>query len=189
MQIQIRPAQSTDAPLLAQIFIYAIGEEAARGYCGEDYRSVLITLCQSKGCQYYYGNALVAECDGQPVGGIIGYDGAQLVPLRKVTLDIISRYNPLEVVPQDETEAGEFYIDSLGILPQFRGRGIGRELLKAMCHRATQMGHQRIGLLVDKENPNAERLYRSIGFCEVGHKTFFGHHMKHLVLHADFKKN
>ena len=30
----------------------------------------------------------------------------------------------------DETEAGEFYLDSLAIYPEYRRRGIARQLLK-----------------------------------------------------------
>ncbi len=187
MKIHIRAAQKTDAPLLAQIFVYAIGEETAVHYCGANYMEVLTAICQSEGTQYSYRHALVAECDDLPSGGIIGYDGAQLHTLREGTLSIIRQYKAIDDIPEDETTAGEFYIDSLGVHPEFRGRGVGRQLLAAMCHQAAEQGHQCVGLLCDFENPNAERLYRSLGFEHERMRTFFGHKMKHLVWRAGQK--
>ena len=184
MKIHIRAAQKTDAPLLAQIFVYAIGEETAVHYCGENYMEVLTAICLSEGTHYSYRHALVAECDGLPSGGIIGYDGAQLYALREGTLSIIRQYKAIDDIPEDETTAGEFYIDSLGVHPEFRGRGVGRQLLAAMCQQAAEQGHQCVGLLVDLENPDAERLYRSLGFEHKSMRTFFGHKMKHLVWRA-----
>ena len=181
MEIHIRPAKFDDAQLLAKIFVYAIGEATAVSYLGETYEAVLTDICQSMGTQYSYRNALVAECGGQCVGAIIGYDGAELHTLREGTFGVIRRYKRVSEMPEDETAAGEFYIDSIGVLPDFRGNGVGRRLLQAMCSLAAERGHQRVGLLVDLENPDAERLYRSLGFeCE-NMQTFFGHRMKHMV--------
>jgi ribosomal protein S18 acetylase RimI-like enzyme len=181
MEIHIRPARFDDAQLLAKIFVYAIGQATAVSYLGETCEAVLTDICQSVGTQYSYRNALVAECEGQRVGAIIGYDGAELHTLRAGTFSVIRRYKRVSEMPEDETAAGEFYIDSIGVLPDFRGAGVGRRLLQAMCSQAADCGHQRVGLLVDLENPDAERLYRSLGFeCE-NMQTFFGHQMKHLV--------
>ena len=63
----------------------------------------------------------------------------------------------------DETEAGEFYLDSLAIYPEYRRRGIARQLLKRATEHAASLNLP-AALLVDKGNPNAERLYRSVGF-------------------------
>ena len=83
-------------------------------------------------------------------------------------------------VVADETEAGEYYLDSVGVLPEFRGCGVGQALVTAFCDRAFAEGHERVGLIVDCENPNAERLYTSLGFERIGRKRFFGHDMWHL---------
>lgn len=40
--------------------------------------------------------------------------------------------------------------------------------------------HERICLIVDSDNPNAERLYTSLGFKRVGTCLFFGHQMWYL---------
>ena len=65
-------------------------------------------------------------------------------------------------------------------MPEFRGMGIGRALVSAFCEKAFAEGCARVGLIVDYENPQAEILYRSLGFERVGTRLFFGHRMWHL---------
>ena len=82
----------------------------------------------------------------------------------------------------DETGAGELYLDSLAILPDYRRQGIAKALLLATKERANQLGLPCVGLLVDKENPVGEALYSSVGFRYVGDNKWGGHPMKHLIL-------
>ena len=79
----------------------------------------------------------------------------------------------------DETDSGEFYIDTLAVLPEYRGRGIASELLRASIRRAEAIGKP-AGLLVDKENTRARRLYENIGFRKVGERPFCYVMMDHL---------
>ena len=82
----------------------------------------------------------------------------------------------------DETQAGELYLDSLAVLPEYRRRGIANRLIRATKERADKMGLPCVGLLVDKGNPDGEALYASIGFKYVNDSMWGGHPMKHLVL-------
>jgi predicted GNAT family acetyltransferase len=50
----------------------------------------------------------------------------------------------------------------------------------AFCERAFAEGYERVGLMVDYANPNAEQLYTSLGFERIGTKVFFGHRMWHM---------
>lgn len=56
----------------------------------------------------------------------------------------------------------------------------GARLLAAMRDRALAEGHERVGLLVDFGNPDAERLYLSLGFTRMEERKFLGHDMWHL---------
>ncbi|MBR7183936.1 MAG: GNAT family N-acetyltransferase, partial [Alistipes sp.] len=58
--------------------------------------------------------------------------------------------------------------------------GVGAALIRALCNRAATEGHSRVGLIVDNINPQAERLYTSLGFKRVGSRQFLGHQMWHL---------
>ena len=82
----------------------------------------------------------------------------------------------------DETQAGELYLDSLAVLPEYRRRGIARRLIQATKVRAEGMGLPLVGLLVDKGNPDGEALYVSVGFRYANDSQWGGHPMKHLVL-------
>ena len=179
-EIKIRPAVVSDAPLIAMAVAMAIGEETVVEYCGADYLSAIEAAASAEGTQYSYRNALVAELDGVAAGAAVGYDGALLETLRAGTLSIIKKFNPSVSVTDDETQAGEFYIDSIGVLPQFRGYGIGKRLLMAMVGKGLALGCGKVGLIVDFENSGLSSLYSRCGFQTVGEKLFYGHKMRHM---------
>lgn len=179
-EIIIRPASKEDARIIAEAIAMAIGSASVVQYCGDEYMQALQEVSLEEGTQYSYANTLIAEVDGVPVGAICGYDGALLAELRDNTLKVIRKYNPSVRVVDDETEEGEFYLDSIGIMPQFRGMGLGRMLLEEMTRLAHESGHQRVGLIVDEDNPEAEKLYTRLGFRRAGIRMFFGHKMWHL---------
>ncbi len=177
--IIIRNATIEDASLIAKTVGMAIGEDVIF-YCGKNWIDVLTEVAQLEQSQYSFRNALIAEVDGEVAGAIIGYNGGNLELLRCATLNIISRYVDKIRITEDETEAGEFYIDTVAVLPTFRGQGIGHRLLDAICEKAFVEGYDKVGLIVDFENQEAERLYMSLGFCRIKTRTFLGHKMWHL---------
>ncbi|MBQ8779254.1 MAG: GNAT family N-acetyltransferase [Alistipes sp.] len=137
-------------------------------------------MARQESTQYSWRYALVAEVEGITAGAIVGYDGALLGKLREGTYAVIREQIGRTPTIPDETEAGEFYLDSVGVWPEFRGLGVGRALLDALAEKAFAEGHERVGLIVDFDNPQAEKLYASLGFERVGTKLFFGHKMWHL---------
>ncbi len=180
-EIVIRPAVSADAATIAEVIAMAIGDEAGlRNYCGEEYMAVLTEVARREATQYSWQNALVAELNGVVAGAVVGYDGAQLYTLREGTFATINEFVERTQTIIDETSAGEYYLDSVGVLPQYRGMGVGRALVSAFCDKAFAEGHQRVGLIVDFENPDAERLYSSLGFRRIGTRPFFTHQMWHM---------
>lgn len=188
-ELNIRKATINDAPLIAKVVAMAIGEESAILYGGENYMNVFEEIALLEDSQYSYRNAFVAEINGNAVGAVVAYDGAELYPLRKATLDVISKHTAKELQIADETDASEFYLDSLAVLPEYRGRGIGAQLILAVKDRAFNEYNKNLGLLVDFENPDAERLYQSVGFERADVKYFLGHKMWHLVLGLQVNKS
>ena len=179
--ISIRLATAEDAATIARAVAMAIGnEESLRAYCGEEYLTLLTEIAALAATQYSWQQALIAEVEGSPAGAIVGYDGAQLAALREGTFSVLRKRLGRQPYISNETEAGEYYLDSVAVWPEYRGLGIGRELIEAFCERARHKGHERVGLIVDCENPTAERLYLSLGFERVDSRLFFGHRMWHL---------
>lgn len=179
--IVVRRAIVSDAEVIARAVAMAIGDEQTLiDYCGEDYLSVLADVAAHTETQYSWQYALVAEVGGAVAGVVVGYNGAQLGPLREGTFAILrQRIGRLPNIA-DETEAGEYYLDSVAVLSEFRGMGVGRALILSLCDKAYSEGHSRVGLMVDCDNPQAEQLYTSLGFERVGERIFFGHQMWHL---------
>ena len=173
--IIIRVGQRTDAAFIAKAVAMAIGTD-------EDSLlfPVFHELAEREHSQYSFRNALLAEVDGIVVGAVVGYDGARLHELREPIYELLQRHLGKTIEIEEETSAGEFYVDSLAVEPAFQRRGIGRKLLSAMIEKAFDEGHERVGLLVDKENPDAEKLYHSLGFERVNPTIFLGHEMWHL---------
>ncbi len=177
--ITIRPATADDIALIVRVLVMAMGEDAAPTYCGEKYLDVLGEIVATQGTQYHYSNAWVAELDGRPAAALVAYDGAELPRLRANTLAVVHRYRPLEI-NFDETRAGEYYLDSIAVLPEFRGQGLAPALIGHLKSQLKVQGYPILGLIVDVDNPTAERLYTSLGFRALNYMDFFGHRMKHM---------
>lgn len=167
--------------MIAQAVAMAIGDEAALiSYCGADYLTVLTAIAGNEGTQYSYRYAQIAEVADVAVGAVVGYDGARLAELRAGTFAVLQQLIGRVPSIPDETEAGEYYLDSVGVRSEFRGCGVGQALVAAFCEKVFAEGHECVGLIVDDDNPQAEKLYTALGFVRVGTRQFFGHTMWHL---------
>lgn len=91
-----------------------------------------------------YAVYLVAEDDGK----VVGYCGAWVI------LD-------------------EAHITNIALLPNWRGRGLGEELLVQMMTKAERMGTRRMSLEVRVTNHVAQKLYRKLGFQDGGIRKFY----------------
>jgi ribosomal protein S18 acetylase RimI-like enzyme len=58
----------------------------------------------------------------------------------------------------------------MGVLKDFRGRGIGRRLIEETIAQATQLGFEKLELTVHASNERAIALYRRVGFTEEGRR-------------------
>lgn len=166
----------------------ALGEELPKAMAGElhtvqDVVDMFTALAARNDSQYSYLNTLVAEIDDGTVAGIcVGYDGARLYELREAVREEAMRFLGRELENLgDETSDDEFYLDSLAVFPEFRGSGIGRKLLLERAEGRHKFGKP-AGLLVDYDNPQAEALYRRLGFVQKGERPFAGVVMKHYLL-------
>ncbi|MDE7376930.1 MAG: GNAT family N-acetyltransferase [Muribaculaceae bacterium] len=185
-EIWIEEGRREDARAIGEAIVEAVGAEHCLGLIGpghviEEIVALFAEMAEREDTQYSYRNALVArDAAGEAVGVCLAYDGGRLAQLRRPFLARASQafgIDPTEVT--DETEPGEYYIDTLAVRADYRGRGIGRRLLMAAAERGRALG-LRPGLLVDKENPRARTLYESAGFVKVGDRPFFDIVMDHM---------
>ena len=73
-----------------------------------------------------------------------------------------------------ETGPGEYYLDSLAVVPSCRHHGIGKALLLDAIRKGERLGYDRIALVADSGMPHLVRLYESIGFVPADHRHAFG---------------
>ena len=186
--IEIKNAIKEQNKDIARLIMMAMTDECCKYFCGErygldDFYRMMCHLVERDDSQYSYKNTLVAMDGKQVVGVSVSYDGSRLHELRCAFIEAAKTYIGKDHTGMDEeTQAGELYLDSLAVLSGYRRQGIARRLLKATKEKALRMGLTYVGLLVDKDNPTGEALYASVGFRYVNDSCWGGHSMKHLVL-------
>lgn len=184
MQQNIRQAKAEDAQLVAPLIVQAMGELAC-DFTGKESVEQAIPLFESlfkeTENQYSHDNTMVFEENGNILGSITTYDGGKLEEYRNKLLSYIEQeYNVVNLELEDETQAGELYIDTLSVSPKAQGKGVGTRLIKVAIHKARVKGYKHIGLLVEMGNPNAKRLYERIGFTVVGKKALGNSQYEHM---------
>lgn len=178
----IRRARKEEAAQIAELFMLAWPVEEileSNGISYEQLHESMAAIAAAEETIYSYENTFVAEVDGKVVGAMCAYDGADYMRLKQPIVDLLGADSGFAQLK--ETEAGEFYLDSVGVLPEYRSRGIASSLFEAQCERAASLGHKVAGLIVDVDKPQAEALYARLGFTYLDNKDFFGHTMKHMV--------
>jgi len=210
--IEIREATKSQATEIACLIMTAMTDDCCLYFCGDGYgvedltsgracsrsaeqaslrrsrllaafRRMMTMLVECEDSQYSYRNTLVAMDADRVVGISVSYDGGLLHELRRAFIEAAKEHLGKDHTGMDdETQAGELYLDSLAVLSEYRRQGIARRLLLATKERANRMGLLCVGLLVDKGNPIGEALYASVGFQYVNDNQWGGHPMKHLIL-------
>lgn len=181
----IRKAIPEDGPKLAKLIMLAMGTLANKFVKNpNDTLQLFERFTALPANQYSYENILVWD-DGTIQGLICGYDGALLHTLRNSFLNYIKLNQGISIIPEDETQAGEFYIDCLAVFPHNQGKGIGRKLIIALKDYAGSHNFDKLGLLVNTTNPDAKKLYLKLGFVIVDKRTFVGDNYDHLQLNIE----
>lgn len=183
--IKIRKADREDSAAIATCLLLAM-EEIVCEFIGQrdpnKAKEFLLHFIEQEHNQYSYQNCFVAEDDHQVIAAVNIYDGSQLNPLRVPISQYIKTHFKTDFNPEDETQPGEYYIDSLGVNPNLQGKGIGATVLKFLINYFVIQNGKTIGLLVDEENPKAKKLYLKLGFKSVGQKILVGKRMEHLQI-------
>lgn len=114
-----------------------------------------------------HANALVAEEDDVLLGAVVGYPAEDygLSPVAK-TLVPSRRIAPLAELLASKLP-GSFYINTVAVVPEARGKGLARMLVETAIEVAAQRGFSDVTLHAWVDNATAQRLYGGLGFAEV----------------------
>ncbi|HLT89270.1 MAG TPA: GNAT family N-acetyltransferase [Sphingobacterium sp.] len=181
--IQIRKALPADAEAIAPIMLTAM-EDIIYYFIGEQDQQkatafLAYHIAQPEN-QYSYEHIIVAEEEENIIGQICLYPGDELEQLRAPILSYLRTHFKREPNLGNETQAGEVYIDTLAVSAAAQGKGIGKMLLLYAIDLFVHRQKEVLGLLVDKENPKAKKLYLNMGFRPVRDVQLFGKELAHL---------
>jgi ribosomal protein S18 acetylase RimI-like enzyme len=74
-------------------------------------------------------------------------------------------------------EEGEAWIYGFSILPEYQGKGIGRNVLRKIVNEQNELGHS-VHLEVETKNAHALKLYESVGFKAVHAQDYYEYKIK-----------
>jgi ribosomal protein S18 acetylase RimI-like enzyme len=187
----IRKARKGESLQIAQLMLLAM-EDIVYAFLGNhspnDALEFMDLLVRQEGNQYSFENTWVAEENKQLVGSITVYEGAKLQQLRQPVVSLLAEKYKREVAPEDETEPGEFYIDTIAVHRNHQGKGLGTQLLKFVISQIVHQDGNVLALLVDVNNSKAKNLYLQLGFQPVGKKQLMGHPYEHLQVRRRAKR-
>ena len=185
--MRIEKARKEKAAQFARLIMLAMSHDCCQFFAGpdhtlDDFQCMMTRLVERDDSQYSYLNTEVALAeDGELMGICVAYDGGQLHRLRNAFVSAALEVFGIDYSKMDdETQAGELYVDSLAVVEKFRNQGVATALLRSAVQKAEQMQLPAVGLLVDADNPCAERLYQNVGFAYVNDTVWGGHVMHHL---------
>ena len=178
--ILIRNATADDVPFVAACVLAAVGLYDFRTESVET--PTAEEACSRDDTLYSYRNARIATVDGTPIGCLVSYPGAIYEPARKTTFAIFERDG--HHVPPTDTECfpDEYYLDSMAILPAFRGYGIGKLLMQDGIRIASEAGLKKVSLLVESGRDALAKYYGSLGFLPEREIDAFGDRYTRMVL-------
>ncbi|MEZ5831502.1 MAG: GNAT family N-acetyltransferase [Dongiaceae bacterium] len=164
----LRPGRIEDATILAELVNHA-GEGlphylwsrmATPGETGWD---VGRRRAAREEGSFSYRNATMIEHDGACAGCLIGYEIPD-VP-EPITADMPAMFVPLQEL--ENLAPATWYVNVLAVLPQFRGLGLGTQLLGFADEIGCTLGKRGMSIIVSDSNAGARRLYQRCGYREI----------------------
>ncbi len=201
--LNLRKANASDIPLLARVEYEASLPPLNQSFWdeivqGTETPALAFVEAMLKAEAGNWGNAedfWVLEEDGKPVAAAAGYvpGGEDYRPLNLERLDALAahlgwstetteafrdRYQqfwghdpkPIFLKPQ-----APFIIETVAVLPEARGRGLGKTLVQMILDEARALPYSHAGIMVINGNDRAQHTYESVGFkpYQTYHADFF----------------
>lgn len=182
-RVELRKARPSDARFIAEVVLSGMGynifnnneldKEITPFGPVADVLDAIEKSCRKENTLYSWKNTCIAVCGDKSAGALVSYDGGTYAELADNTFPIMEQALGCEkIVLGEETQSGEYYLDSLAVRPEFRGRSIGKILLRNALEEAQALGFTKVTLLVDKNKPWLHKLYGSVGF-QMGEEVLF----------------
>ncbi len=150
------------------IDIVGWAEAAEQGEGPFDYGARIVS---SEDDMFSYNNIRVLETDGKIAAMACCFEAFERSP------------EQMELIPEQfrvfkeltSTIPGEFYLDSIAVLPEFRGHKFGQAMLEDCVEKAGKQGYSSVYLIAFAENVPGVRMYEKNGFKKVETRMSNGH--------------
>ena len=168
MSITYRTGTKEDCPRLAE-FVYIASDGVVEFLFHDLIEGVspiqMVAHNFEKDSEYYtYKNTIVAEADTGVVGACFYYPAHYHVISDEMKAFFpADRIEHLKHILSGRVD-DSLYIDTLCVDENFRGSGIGRELISLTKKKAAEQGFNALSLIALADNTNAHRLYFRCGF-------------------------
>jgi ribosomal protein S18 acetylase RimI-like enzyme len=163
-----RRAEQADASLLAELVNYA-GEGLPHylwgklTQAGETAWDVGRRRAAREDGSFSYRNAIMIEHHGECAGCLIGYEIPDAP--EPIAADMPAMFKPLQEL--ENLAPATWYVNVLAVVPQFRGKGLGTELLRLADETGRALGKRGMSVIVSDGNTGARRLYERCGYGAV----------------------
>jgi ribosomal protein S18 acetylase RimI-like enzyme len=176
--VTLRPAVESDAEFIALTVIKAVdikdNQDSSIQY--NDIKKCLTECAEMKNTLYSYENTIIAEAEGKRVGAIISYPGKMYLGYRVNTFCKLYHDTGIDLSANPmETNEEEYYLDSLMVLPEYRGFGIGGLLVEKACESVSKYDYKRLALIARADDHWLKYFYFNLGFRETTDLRIFDH--------------
>lgn len=189
---QARRATRADIPFLAQIeyestlppLNQSFWDELVQGTGTSALDFIMAMLETQAGNWGTVEDFWILEVEGQPAAAAAGYlpNPKDYRPLRQSRLGAISqslswdeataalfrdsyqRFWGDNPYPEFLKPQAPWIIETVAVLPQFRGRGLGRAIVQCLLDVGRSQQHSHAGIMVINGNDRARHVYESLGF-------------------------
>ena len=183
--VEIRKAKKTDFDALNGLFdfIVSLKVDILKEIGEKKLLEILRECFLSETDRYSYNNCEVAEKDGKILGFSFAYKYDNLLDAKEYWYNhIVEKYelNPRSYIFDfNEFFEGEYYLDTLYVFEDARGRGVGSKLLDNF---GENKDYKIKSLNVAFYNKGAQKLYESFGYKKEGKIKIANEQYHHLVL-------
>jgi translation initiation factor 4G len=180
--ISVRPAQAADAAFIARIALIASRAHIGWGFYdvwfggtdADHLRRLERAALTKEPWLHHWSMRLVAEIDNAPAGSISGFPATAAyfstfpaAMQQMLTPEEMAAFEKNRVATDTCTIAhpeGAWGIELVGVLPDFRGRGVADRLLAAVLDRGRAQRHTLSSIIFEIDNDPAQRAYERAGF-------------------------
>ena len=175
----IREAQVKDIPHLAYVSLQATSglfDALYEGSIpGRETALIVEHMFSRLNTTSSYLNCRILEVDGQVAGGLHGFPQSESGTSVGDPLMRRDRFNLLKPFYELPIPNDSYYIHSVGLYPEQRGRGYGHELMLKAEEIAKSLEVNTTSLHVFQQNTQALTLYLGMGYTETGRSPVVPH--------------